>query len=145
MKLGSGRRHGATGTLTWNRWRTMWDRCTRQKAHSYPYYGGRGIRVCESWENFENFLTDMGECPEGHSLDRKDNDGHYCKENCRWATTLEQRRNRRNSRYLEANGERLCVAEWAARLGIRKTTIYTRLNAGWSVERALAAPRGSRA
>lgn len=79
-------------------WSMMLDRCRNPRNKSYKYYGGRGIRVCERWHTFENFLADMGQRPSGqHSIDRINNDGDYEPDNCRWATQIEQRHNRRDS------------------------------------------------
>ena len=76
-------------------WQNILQRCTNKNDKDYHYYGGRGINVCDRWkESFENFLADMGKCPEGMTLDRKNNDGDYCKKNCRWATRKEQADNR---------------------------------------------------
>jgi hypothetical protein len=76
-------------------WRGMWERCTNPNAARYKRYGGRGIRVCKRWESYENFVKDMGPKPSPqHSVDRKNNNGNYCKSNCRWATTIQQARNK---------------------------------------------------
>ena len=75
-------------------WCRMRDRCRNENSSDYKYYGGRGITVCERWNDFLNFLADMGRAPIGRSLDRIDNDGNYEPSNCRWATGQEQRRNR---------------------------------------------------
>lgn len=89
-------RKGST-TSTYTTWRGMLARCLNPKRKEYPYYGGRGIRVCDQWLHFEGFLRDMGEKPKGMTLDRKRTNGHYTPENCRWATPKEQALNRNPS------------------------------------------------
>lgn len=87
--------HGMCNTRTYRSWHAMKTRCNNPNTKDYINYGGRGIKYDNSWESFEVFLSDMGERPEGKTIDRKDNDGNYCKENCHWATALEQIHNRR--------------------------------------------------
>ena len=92
--------HAANGkeTKTYNVWSSMKKRCLDNTHEQYKNYGGRGITVCKEWlESFDNFLKDMGEKPDGLSLDRIDNNGGYSKDNCRWATQDEQNRNRRTN------------------------------------------------
>ena len=125
-------------TGTYVSWYGMKTRCFNKNYKDYKYYGGRGIKVCNSWMKFENFFEDMGERPEGKTLDRIDNNGNYCKENCYWATRKEQANNRRSNRYLTYKGKTQNVSEWAEELNINKNDISNRLNLGWKIERILA-------
>lgn len=119
-------------------YRNMMSRCYNPNATGYQYYGGKGVTICNEWKaNFSNFFRDMGTRPEGMSLDRIDVNGNYCKENCRWASYLEQARNTTCNNYIAFNDEVLCVQEWAEKLGIKANTLLYRLRRGWSVEEAL--------
>ena len=116
-------------------------RCNNPKGIAYSHYGGRGITYDPAWDQFENFWHDMGDVPEGLTLDRIDNDGNYCKANCRWATREQQSQNKSDVVLYEWNGERHCLAEWARRLGIRHGVLYGRLKEfGWPLERVLTEP-----
>jgi hypothetical protein len=88
--------HGMSHTRIYQAWCQMLQRCENAKSPKFRHYGARGITVCESWHEFANFYTDMGDRPDGCSLDRIDNDGPYCKENCRWVGSRAQRLNSRN-------------------------------------------------
>lgn len=141
LKTEHGHCVGYKSSPTYGSWIAMFNRCYNPKNPSYKYYGGRGIRVCEeSWSEFTAFLSDMGEKPQGCSLDRIDNSLGYSKANCRWATAKTQARNRAVTKLIEANGESMTIKEWADRLGIKVHTLRYRLYYGWSIDRALSEP-----
>ena len=121
-------------------------RCYNPDRREYKYYGAIGRTVCARWlESFENFLEDMGECPEGMSLERVDNEGNYCKENCIWATPEVQHNNTHNNRKYEYMGITATVPVWSRITGINMWVLYPRLRRyGWSVEEALTTPAGVR-
>jgi hypothetical protein len=122
---------------TYVTWIGMRDRCNNTNHVFYHRYGGRGIKICERWDNFVLFLEDMGKKPEKMSLDRIDGDGDYCKENCKWSTQSEQMRNMCDNHYLTFNGKTHLVVEWAEIIGLTPNRIIQRLGAGWSIERTL--------
>lgn len=123
--------HGMTMTPEWRSWREMLARCGNPNNDRYADYGGRGIRVCDAWLRFENFYADMGTRPKGTTLDRKDNDGDYTAENCRWSTAIEQQQNTRQSRRCIIHGIEYATIGAAARaLGIHRATMQWRLNRG---------------
>lgn len=124
----------------YNCWANLRRRCDNPNNPRYSSYGGRGITYAEEWKQFKNFLADMGECPEGMSLDRIDNNGSYCKENCRWANRRQQQRNRRSNRLITYKGKTQSVVEWAEELGVKVSALRNRLHEGWSDEEALEKP-----
>lgn len=132
-----GQRGKTVRSKTYNSWRGVISRCLNSTDCNYGRYGGAGIGVSDRWRSFENFLEDMGERPDGTSLDRIDNDGHYEPGNCRWATAKEQARNSRIPRYLEHAGRKLIMCDWAAETGLPAKLISRRLSRGWTTERAL--------
>lgn len=118
-------------------WRGMFSRCNNEKSDSYRYYGARGIKVCDRWMEFRNFIEDMGERPDGMSIDRINVDGNYEPSNCRWADLSTQANNKTNSAYHIIDGEKLTVSQWAAKRGVPEQYVYGRLARGWSIEDAL--------
>lgn len=133
-------RHGMDNSPTYRSWHAMKSRCTNPNVPYYENYGGRGISFCEKWEKFEGFLDDMGVRPEGTSLERKDSNGNYCKDNCKWGTSTEQARNKRTTVFIEINGVKRCVSEWAEITGVSKGVIRSRMLYGWPKEHLFDPP-----
>jgi hypothetical protein len=137
--------HGLKAHRLYNIWFKMIRRCSSPLSQDWNRYGGRGIRVCERWHDIHNFVADMDSSfKKGLTIDRIDNDGDYTPENCRWATDLEQNRNKNNNRWIEADGERKLLCDWAVDLGCYPSTILSRLSWGWSEQEAATVPIGSR-
>jgi hypothetical protein len=137
IKHGHARRQQQTPE--YRAWAEMLKRCRYEKFKDFDLYGGRGIAVCEKWaDNYPAFLADMGLKPSAkHSLDRMNSNGNYQPGNCRWATKLEQGRNRRGVHILNFNGEAKTISEWAAILNVPYRRLQARIYDGWPVEMAL--------
>jgi hypothetical protein len=139
--------HGLSKTREYCILRAMKDRCYNKKIKAYPYYGGRGISVCERWRvgdgvksSVECFLEDMGPRPSiSHSVERRDVDGNYEPSNCYWATQKEQCRNRRNTRWVELDGKKLSLGDAIESVGsdVHYEVAACRLAHGWDLKRAL--------
>jgi hypothetical protein len=129
------KKHGQSGTKTYAIWAGIKKRCSEKSTgKSRRLYFDKGIRVCERWQKFENFLEDMGEKPEGKSIDRIDSNGHYEPSNCRWATPKEQANNMSSNNIVEYNGKRQTVSEWAHELNIKANTLTYRLRRAFTPE-----------
>lgn len=136
--------HGHTPRVgrntTYAVYRDMLTRCTNPRYREFHLYGGRGIMVCDRWAaSYENFLADMGERPEGMSLERECVNEGYSPNNCKWATDEEQANNKRNNVVIEHNGKRLTIAHWARELNVGAPKLYYRHSQGWPPERILSA------
>lgn len=137
-------RHGASGytiTKAYRSWRHMVQRCTNPNKPEYHRYGGRGVKVCDRWKSFPEFLEDMGNPAEGMTLDRIDSNGDYEPSNCRWATRKQQGANTCRVINITYNGETRNIREWAAHLGMKYRTLTQRLNTyHWPIDKAFNAP-----
>lgn len=139
-------KHGQakTGRATrlYRTWSHMRLRCNSPKNQDYRYYGARGIRVCDEWNEYAAF--EAWALANGYrkdlTIERIDNDGDYTPDNCAWVPRSVQARNRRNNRRLDHDGRSLTIAEWAEVLGISAANIRNRLHMGWDVHRALTTP-----
>ena len=130
--------HGLSNSPTYRIWGGAVQRCTNPRNSAFKYYGGRGIRICERWMKFENFVADMGERPVGMTLDRIDSDGHYEPGNCRWVSRKGQQRNRRDTRRFTHGGVTRSLKDWAEITGLSPDTIFHRIKRGWPAESVLA-------
>lgn len=131
-------KQGLSYSKSYSIWRTMKQRCYNVKSKYYYNYGGRGIKVCDRWlTSFENFFADMGNPENGMTIERIDNNGNYCPENCRWANRYEQMRNTRHNVYLTFNNITLCMKEWSKKLGINYKTLQNKIKNGWKIENIL--------
>lgn len=117
---------------TYSAWVNLRERCANPKNRFFADYGGRGISYDERWNSFTAFLEDMGECPDGMSIDRIDNDKGYSKENCRWATPDQQANNKRDNVVFEGK----TLAQWSDFYGVHRQTIYSRFYRTGSVHRS---------
>lgn len=137
----SGRRRARSPT--YRSWSMMVTRCTNANVDNYKHYGGRGIQVCDRWRAFSTFLADMGERPNGMTLDRWPNkNGDYEPGNCRWATWKEQARNTNRNHLVEVHGEQMSLREAVERFGAAayQCTHLRITRLGWPVDKALSVP-----
>lgn len=145
-----GHTRGGKTSPTYQSWATMHTRCRNKNSTHYDRYGGRGIEVCERWGSFHAFLLDMGERPEGTTLDREDNNGPYTKDNCRWADKRTQANNTAVTVRVELHGEVLPLSAWCKRLGVSVNTVrarvkYQGLSYAEALERPTVRPNGKKA
>lgn len=137
--------HSRVGKITpeYRTWSRIITRCFNPNYDRYAHYGARGITVCDRWKySFTNFLSDMGKRPSPkHSIDRIDGKGNYEPGNCRWATPEVQQQNRSSVPFFAFRGESHCLTDWSKILGIGMTTLWWRINNGWSVEDTFSLPR----
>lgn len=142
------RRHGHAGyagkyacSPTYAIWTDMKKRCLNKNHKYYKHYGARGIQVCARWQKFDNFLEDMGERPSGLTLDRINVNGNYEPGNCRWASRVEQQRNKQNTKLYTWCGTSLTLQGWldVSRV-VNYPAAYYRLQRGWSLENAITVP-----
>lgn len=137
----NGKKHGMHLSKTYSSWKAMKARCTNKNHSSYCHYGDRGIGICDRWaESFENFYKDMGDRPEGKSLERVDNAIGYSKENCMWATPVEQMNNTRRNIRVIFNGIEKTLTQAAREFGLNPATVFQRVRSGVPIEDALSMP-----
>jgi len=131
--------HGLTDSKEYAVWTSVLARCRNPNVKCAEGYSGRGITICERWTGptgFSNFLQDMGKVPEGLTIERKDNNGPYSLDNCRWATQMEQANNRRSNRIVNYLGRNQTLAQWCREVGVKYSLARERLDRGWTPEMA---------
>lgn len=129
----SSRKHGGCGTRAYKIWENMLSRCLNPNATGYSEYGGRGITVCDRWLDFSIFREDMGNPPEGLTIERLNNNGSYNRKNCIWASCHVQSRNKRSNHYLTDGEITLCLTDWSRRLDCSISAIQKRLIKGQTI------------
>jgi hypothetical protein len=135
-------KHGMAKSNIWSIHRSMMDRCYSPNNKAYKHYGARGISVCDRWHDFESFFKDMGNKPDGMSLERVNNNGNYSPDNVIWADSKTQANNRTNSVMLTYNNRTQTMAQWCEEIDLKIATVWARLNKyGYSVEQALTPRR----
>lgn len=134
------RANGMGRTRLYKVWQQMIRRCCNPKDTNWPIYGGRGIKVCEEWKTFANFISDMGAGKKGWSIERINNNGDYELANCAWATRKRQNRNTRTNKIITFKGITGCVAELCERFNVNPVLIRNRLKHQWSVEESFTTP-----
>ena len=135
--------HGHTvggNSPTFNSWAGMMQRCYYDKHQKFSDYGGAGIEVDPRWHTFSTFLADMGDRPEGTSIERLDSRRNYWLGNCIWLPAHLQQKNRKNSRMVTYRFKTLCISDWEKLLGWKPNALRKRLNLGWSVDDAMTRP-----
>jgi len=136
---GNGKPHGKTGTQIYRCWEDLMSRCYNKNSVAYKYYGAKEIQTPNHWKHFDGFYKDMGDPPtEKHTIDRIEGSKGYSKENCRWATRMEQAHNTKANVNITYRGQTHCRAEWARRIGISDDALKWRLKHGWSKEKSFS-------
>lgn len=145
-KNGSKIKHGESKERLFNIWYLIKYRCEDESSPAYKNYGGRGIAVCKDWSDeetgyfeFKKWALENGYNPQ-LTIDRIDNDGDYEPSNCRWADNITQGNNKRTNVFIEYDGVRKSISQWADSLGISKKVLYRRIELGWDIERAFTQP-----
>ena len=142
FKEGNNKKHGDKNERLYHIWKSMRERCNTPSCRSYYNYGGRGIGICSEWDdylNFKNWAINNGYSKD-LTIDRINVDGNYEPSNCRWVTMKQQGNNKRTNVFLTYNGKTMTMTQWAEEIGIDHRVLWSRLNSGWSVEKALTQP-----